>query len=246
MQKAWHCPVEGDRSFAIRNSCASLKARRGWGETCSWELVVVPPKMSVMDTIGQVSLETLLRNQMEFSEGKDLLAKWIAHESAWTTQLYPLWGKPALLLGSTKAWHLGRLFSSWHGVHISPRVPPGTALTHVLVTASWLTGGKETWTHRLRAGQRAWRPCAFFSWAPLIAPNGGTPTRQLLKMSGFLCPSLTSFSCKMIQCSSYSLPGRKKSWDNVVLETSEVLMKTTFFLYFSWCRETPGEVKQAV
>lgn len=42
---------------------------------CPWELVVVPPKMSVMDTIGQVSLKTLLRNQMEFLGGKDLLAK---------------------------------------------------------------------------------------------------------------------------------------------------------------------------
>lgn len=63
---------------------------------------MVPPKMSVMDTIRQVSLKTLCRNQMEVLGGKHILAKRIAHESAQTTQLYPLWGKPALLLGSTK------------------------------------------------------------------------------------------------------------------------------------------------
>lgn len=130
------CPVEADGSFAIGNSHASLKAQWGWGEMCSWELVVVSAKMSMTDTIGQVSLKTLLGYQMEFLGEKDLLANWIARESAQTTQLYPLWGKPALFLGSTKAWHLGKLFSSCHGVHISP----GTALTHVLVTASWLTG----------------------------------------------------------------------------------------------------------
>lgn len=39
---------------------------------------------------------------MEILGGKDLLAKRIAHASARTTQLYHLWGKPALLLGSTK------------------------------------------------------------------------------------------------------------------------------------------------
>lgn len=63
---------------------------------------MVPPKMSMMAAIGGVSLETLLRNQMEFLGGKDLLAKSTAYESAWTTQLYPLWGKPALFLGSTR------------------------------------------------------------------------------------------------------------------------------------------------
>lgn len=69
---------------------------------CSWELVGVLPKMSMMAAIGEGSLETLLRNQMEFLGGKDLLAKSTAHESAWTTQLHRLWGKPALLLGSTR------------------------------------------------------------------------------------------------------------------------------------------------
>lgn len=42
---------------------------------------MVPTKMSVIDTIRQVSLKTLLKNQMEFLKGKDLLVR-IARESS--------------------------------------------------------------------------------------------------------------------------------------------------------------------
>lgn len=105
------------------------------------------------------------------------------------------------------------------------------------------TGGKETWTRSQSAGRWAWGPCVAF-----LSPTNRSKWRKTHKtaLEDVRTPSLTAFSCKMIQHSSYSLPGSKKSWDDIVLETSKVLMKTTFFPYFSWSRKTPGEVKQAV
>lgn len=90
---------------------------------CSWELVLVPLKMSVVGTVGQGSLKTLFRSQVKIFRRKSPTDKVNCTESAQTTQLYPLWRKP----DSTHA-------CTWAPLHDS------------LVA----TEGKETWTGRQR------------------------------------------------------------------------------------------------